>query len=180
MINFLPTNEQRYRWVARRGSDLTRTTTQPRPGMYADPVAGAVAKLATRPVASTSSRGKSSKAPKINGEDAFVDWMEIRYLFPGKTPIQPRKRDPMRQNLLDQLPLMPAPITRARAGELSELAGFLERLPEAVDAHGGTSTHSGRTSTRVSSRAIYWLLRGTCSLPSCPALAPVHWNPLSK
>ena len=38
----------------------------------------------------------------------------------------------MRKNLLDQQPLMPAPITHARAGELSELAGFLDGLPEAV------------------------------------------------
>lgn len=61
--------------------------------------------------------------------------MEIKadgYPFSGRTPIQTKNGDPLRKNLLDQLPLTPVPIAHVHAAELGAMSDVLDRLPAAV------------------------------------------------
>src|SRR5574341_1942449 len=74
--------------------------------------------------------------------------MEIKadgYPFSERTPIHSKNEDPMRKNLLDQLPLAPAPIAHVHAQELARISALLDRLPDAVQlVHEDLSWGGGR------------------------------------
>jgi len=74
--------------------------------------------------------------------------MEIKadgYPFSERTPIHSKNEDPMRKNLLDQLPLAPAPIDHVHAHELAGISRLLDQLPEAARlVHEDLSLRGGR------------------------------------
>jgi len=74
--------------------------------------------------------------------------MEIKtdgYPFSERTPIHSKNEDPMRKNLLDQLPLAPEPIAHAHAQELAGISRVLDELPEAARlVHEDLSWRGGR------------------------------------
>ena len=74
--------------------------------------------------------------------------MEIKadgYPFSERTPIHSKNEDPMRKNLLDQLPLAPAPIAHVHAQELAGISALLDELPDAARlVHEDLSWRGGR------------------------------------